>query len=589
LSSDRWRGAAQDHNAPGGQASAFMRAQHLARAQHCGLINPVRLPPDMALIRQWGPHQCLADKLMPWRRSGNTVIILVKQASTFQRHHAALAEMFGPVRMAVTTEQHLTDTIITHFQAELTARAESRVPDAVSSRTWNARVTLVCGIAFAIAAVVLFLTSPLTGFALLSLWAVITLAANTTLKAAAAIIGVFSNPTNSAVLPLRPERMPTITVLIPLFKEKAIAQHLLARLRLIDYPRDKLDICLVMEADDQTTRSAIAAATLPHWVRPIAVPKGTLKTKPRALNYALDFARGSIVGVYDAEDAPAPDQLHCVATHFANRGEKVACLQGVLDYYNAPANWLTRCFTLEYAGWFRVVLPGLERMGLVVPLGGTTLFFRRHVLEKLGAWDAHNVTEDADLGVRLARHGYRTELIATTTQEEANGKIWPWVKQRSRWLKGYAITYGVHMRAPRALYQELGARRFWGFQVLFACTLSQFLLAPLLWSFWVIPFGIAHPFAPWLQGWFLISVVSFFILSELTNMFVHALGATKAGKMWLIKWIPSLHIYFPLAAIAAYKGIWELAWKPFYWDKTAHGILLPHEPIPSPSRPASNG
>jgi len=240
------------------------------------------------------------------------------------------------------------------------------------------------------------------------------------------------------------------------------------------------------------------------------------------------------VGVYDAEDAPAPDQLLQVARHFANRGEKVACLQGVLDYYNAPANWLTRCFTLEYAAWFRVVLPGLERLGLVVPLGGTTLFFRRKVLEQLGAWDAHNVTEDADLGVRLARHGYRTELIATTTQEEANGRIWPWVRQRSRWLKGYAITYGVHMRAPRQLYRDLGARRFWGFQVLFACTLSQFLMAPLLWSFWVIPFGIAHPLAPWLQGWLLVAVVSCFVLSELTNMFVHALGVTKAKKMWLI-------------------------------------------------------
>lgn len=447
---------------------------------------------------------------------------------------------------------------------------------------------LIGAVIVALASIVMFALSPLTGFVVLSFWAIITLAANTLLKAAAAIVGVFSRPTDADTLPIDPQELPIFTILIPLYKEKAIASQLLGRIKLIDYPRDKLDICLVMETNDETTREALRQTTLPTWLRPILVPKGTLKTKPRAMNYALDFARGSLVGVYDAEDAPAPDQLRKAARHFANRGDKVACLQGVLDYYNAPANWLTRCFTLEYAGWFRVVLPGLERLGLVVPLGGTTLFFRRNVLERIGAWDAHNVTEDADLGVRLARHGYRTELIATTTQEEANGRFWPWIKQRSRWLKGYAITYVVHMRDPGLLYRELGARRFWGFQILFAGTLSQFVLAPVLWSFWVMPFGVAHPMATYLQGWVLILVIGLFIFSELTNMFVLALGVTKAKKMWLIKWIPTMQFYFPMAAVAAYKGFYELTCKPFYWDKTAHGILPPTKPTASPVRPTSN-
>jgi cellulose synthase/poly-beta-1,6-N-acetylglucosamine synthase-like glycosyltransferase len=100
---------------------------------------------------------------------------------------------------------------------------------------------------------------------------------------------------------------------------------------------------------------------------------------------------------------------------------------------------------------------------MVLPLGGTTLFFRRHILEELGGWDAHNVTEDADLGVRLARKGYKTELVSTVTYEEANCKAWPWVKQRSRWLKGFLITYFVHMRRPRRLLSDLGLRRFFGF------------------------------------------------------------------------------------------------------------------------------
>ncbi|MDE0849889.1 glycosyltransferase family 2 protein [Yoonia sp.] len=571
-----------------GLETALTIAQTQAKLHRCAFVNPCTSLPDAGLVDIWGAHRCLRDHILPWRRIGGAVVILTHKPDLFQKHSAALALLYGPVRMAITTEQHLFRTISLGHVADLTKRAENRVPDAFSSRTWNARLMLIGAVIVALASIVMFSLSPLTGFVVLSFWAIITLAANTLLKAAAAIVGVFSRPTDADTLPIDPQELPIFTILIPLYKEKAIASQLLDRIKLIDYPRDKLDICLVMEIDDETTREALRQTTLPTWLRPILVPKGTLKTKPRAMNYALDFARGSLVGVYDAEDAPAPDQLRKAARHFANRGDKVACLQGVLDYYNAPANWLTRCFTLEYAGWFRVVLPGLERLGLVVPLGGTTLFFRRNVLERIGAWDAHNVTEDADLGVRLARHGYRTELIATTTQEEANGRFWPWIKQRSRWLKGYAITYGVHMRDPGLLYRELGARRFWGFQILFAGTLSQFVLAPVLWSFWVMPFGIAHPMATYLQGWVLISVVGLFIISELTNMFVFALGVTKAKKMWLIKWIPTMHFYFPMAAVAAYKGFYELTCKPFYWDKTAHGILPPTKPTASPVRPTSN-
>jgi cellulose synthase/poly-beta-1,6-N-acetylglucosamine synthase-like glycosyltransferase len=219
------------------------------------------------------------------------------------------------------------------------------------------------------------------------------------------------------------------------------------------------------------------------------------------------------VGVYDAEDAPDPDQITRIVTRFAERGPEVACLQGVLDFYNPTTNWLSRCFTVEYATWFRVILPGLERLGLPIPLGGTTLFFRRAALEDLGGWDAHNVTEDADLGMRLYRHGYRTELIDTVTGEEANCRALPWVKQRSRWLKGYMMTWATHMRDPKLLWRQLGAWKFAGFQVLFLCTLSQFLLLPVLWSFWITVFGIEHPIAAALPGWAAVGLFALFILA----------------------------------------------------------------------------
>jgi cellulose synthase/poly-beta-1,6-N-acetylglucosamine synthase-like glycosyltransferase len=343
----------------------------------------------------------------------------------------------------------------------------------------------------------------------------------------------------------------------------------------------------LLEEDDLVTRQAVAETNLPRWMRAIPVPRGAFKTKPRALNYGLSFARGTIIGVYDAEDCPAPDQLLRVVARFAERGQDVACLQGVLDFYNSGSNWLARCFTLEYSTWFRMVLPGLERLGLVIPLGGTTLFFRRDALENLGDWDAHNVTEDADLGVRLARRGFRTELINTVTEEEANCRPWPWVKQRSRWLKGYAITYAVHMRDPVQLWRDLGTWRFFGVQLLFLGTLSQFVLAPLLWSFWMLPLGLGHPLqAIWPPAVFW-ALGGLFLSSELLNIAVTARASVKAGRPGLALWAPTMHLYFPLAALAVYKGLAELFWKPFYWDKTTHGIYHNAPGVrPSPQPPS---
>ena len=360
---------------------------------------------------------------------------------------------------------------------------------------------------------------------------------------------------------------------MPLDNEREIAGRLVKRLSALDYPRELLDICLVVEADDTLTRDVLARTALPRWMRQVTVPPGAVRTKPRAMNFALDFCRGSIIGVYDAEDAPEPGQIMKVVSRFAERGPSVACLQGVLDFYNARENWLARAFAIEYAAWFRIMLPGLDKMGFAVPLGGTTLFFRRTALEELGGWDAHNVTEDADLGIRLARHGYRTELMDTVTKEEANCRPWPWIKQRSRWIKGYAMTWGVHMRDPRRLYAELGLRKFLGVQFLFLGTLSQFVLAPVLWSFWLLAFGLPHPLQAVLPAWAFWGLGTVFFLAELLTIAVGMMAVADAEHRFLVKWVPTLHVYWPLASIAAIKGMAEIATRPFYWDKTRHGHL----------------
>ena len=557
----------------------------------CAQIDPRLTPPDISLVLRLGASDCLRLGVLPWRQLGGATVVLSSRPDQIKRHQALLEQVFGPVRMAQCSESALQAAVLLTSGPSLAAQAETRVDAGDSCRTWNARRTLIFATAGLILALSLTLFAPYLVLGLLVAWAVLTLLFGTALKAAAGWIAM-SRPADTAPGP-NPvlARLPVVSIFVPMYREREIARHLLTRLSVIDYPGELLDICLILEDDDELTRATLDQVTLPAHFQVIEVPKGTLRTKPRALNYALDFAKGSIIGIYDAEDAPAPDQISKVVQRFAELGPDVACLQGILDYYNSDSNWLARCFTLEYATWFRVILPGLQRLGLVVPLGGTTLFLRRPAIEQVGGWDAHNVTEDADLGLRLVRHGFRTELIDTITQEEANARTLPWIKQRSRWLKGYAVTWAVHMRNPARLWRDIGPWRFLGVQVLFLGTLSQFVLAPLLWSFWIIPFGIHHPVLDILPAKLVMVIGIFFLMSELIGIAVAAMAAQRAGKPLLMIWAPTLQVYFILASFAVYKALIEIVTRPYYWDKTVHGIfpataISPPEPLPHPNAAA---
>ena len=561
-----------------GMVSQAALTEALATQWHAETIDPAADPPDPRLIDMLGPAECLTHGLLPWRRCGGVTVIASAWPEKFEAMRVRLTALYGPVALALVEQHALQAAICSMRRTALTERAETRVPEAQSCR--GSRLTamqralallfsaLLCGA----------LLAPQALFVLLVGWAVLTLVLTTGLKlaAAAAVLRDWSRPAqrtgwDSAAPAIA--RYPVISILVPLFGEDDIAGRLISRLGRLTYPKELLDVILVVEEDDAATRHAVSRTRLPHWMRVITVPASTLKTKPRALNFALDFCRGSIVGIYDAEDAPDPDQLHRVARRFHERGSELACVQGTLDYYNPRSNWLARCFTVEYATWFRIVLPGMERLGLAVPLGGTTLFVRRDVLESLGAWDSHNVTEDADLGIRLARAGYRTELLDTVTAEEANCRVLPWIRQRSRWLKGYAITYAVHMRDPRRLLADLGWWRLFGVQVLFLATLSQFVLTPVLWSFWLMLLGLGHPLLGVLEPWVFFALAALFLTSEVVSLGVGLLALSRRRHRFLRPWLPTMHFYFPLAALAVYKALWELLTRPYYWDKTAHGLF----------------
>ncbi len=546
----------------------------LARQFNAEIARFDQSPPDVRLIDRIGADECLRRGILPWRQAGGTVLIASCRPEQFEELRPRLTGIFGPVRLAVTSETALHEALLKSRQRRLASQAETRVAAHESCREMDIRKLTRLMSSLAVLGLLIALISPLTAAILLTSWAVITLVISTALKLAAAFAQARNSKTRQSTFASKRNKtaLPIVSIMVPLFKEREIATRLIKRVSRLNYPRELLDICLVVEEDDTVTQEAIAGTDLPRWMRQIIVPRGGVKTKPRALNFALDFCRGSIVGIYDAEDAPEPEQIHKIAAHFAQADPKVACVQGILDFYNARTNWLSRCFTVEYATWFRVILPGYEKMGLTVPLGGTTLFFRRDAIEELGGWDAHNVTEDADLGIRLARHGYRTELLHTVTEEEANCRLWPWVKQRSRWLKGYAMTYAMHMQKPGKLWRDLGPWRFFGVQALFLGALSQFVLAPFLWSFWMFPLGLPHPMRGVLPHDLLVVLGAVFLFSEVITIATSMVATSTSKHKWLWPWVPTLHFYYPLATLAALKGLWEVVSKPYYWDKTAHGI-----------------
>mgnify|MGYP006280567473 CR=1 FL=1 len=551
-------------------------------------VDLAQTPPEGTLVDALGAPECLARGLLPVRRVGAAVLVATARPDRFAAERPHLTETLGPVVMGLASEREIASAVAGLRGPALARRAERLSPSALSCRNWRG-APLVRATLGAVAALCLAgLLAPLATLWALTAFVMLTLAATAALKGLALgqvlraargearraprearEAGMRAAPAPGPATPLR---LPVITVLVPLYREEAIARRLIARLERLRYPRELTDIVLLVEQGDATTAAALARTRLPRHVRSLVVPPGTVQTKPRALNYGLGFARGTIVGIWDAEDAPDPDQLHAVAAQFARSAPRVACLQGVLDFYNARTNWLSRAFTLEYATWFRAILPGLQALDLPIPLGGTTLFFRRAALEELGGWDAHNVTEDADLGIRLYRAGYRTEMVDTVTREEANCRIWPWIRQRSRWLKGYAATWAVHMRRPRRLWCEMGPAGFLGFQALFVGTLAQFLLAPVMLSFWLLALGLPHPLSgqvPAGLGWAFLALV---IVAEGISLGLTVLGNRAPERRRMLWWLPVLHLYYPLAAAAAYKGLAELMWRPFFWDKTAHGL-----------------
>ena len=420
------------------------------------------------------------------------------------------------------------------------------------------------------------------------------------------------------------EDLPVYTILVPLYKEEAVAEKIIGAVDSLDYPQHKLDVKVLLEPDDRRTIETLSNADLPSCVELVVVPDSLPKTKPKACNHGLKRARGEYLVIYDAEDRPDPDQLKKAVVAFKKSKKRTICLQAKLNYYNPRQNLLTRWFTVEYSTWFDLYLPGLHALGAPIPLGGTSNHFKTAVLKEIGGWDPFNVTEDCDLGIRLYKMGYKTQVFDSTTWEEANSRLFNWIRQRSRWVKGYIQTHLVHMRNPLKTLWQLGP---WGFSHFLASVggLSLMLLMnPFFWMmgavylglwtidlahndwsvsavmqlewapesirqlspgpgerlswhmlFWEVPRDAMDPAATIFENrlsqvfW---GMTLALLASNLFFIFTHVVACVRRRALYLLPYAILSPFYWILISLGAWKGFLQLFFRPSYWEKTVHGL-----------------
>ena len=390
--------------------------------------------------------------------------------------------------------------------------------------------------------------------------------------------------TDAEVAALDERELPVYTVLVPVFREKEVVTKLMENISVLDYPPAKLDVRILLEEEDRETIDVLAAMTLPPNFTTVIVPKAYPQTKPKACNYGLLHARGDYVVIYDAEDRPERDQLKKAYLAFRRLPREYVCIQAKLNYFNSGQNILTRLFTQEYSMWFELLLVGVMQMDSPIPLGGTSNHFKMSFLKEVGGWDPFNVTEDADLGIRLYKFRYKTAILDSRTWEEANSNIRNWIRQRSRWIKGYMQTWLVHMRHPVTFLKAVGLRGFILYQAMILGTPLLPLINPVFWALMVLWYAThAHWIAALFPGALYYLSTALFIFGNFAFTYMNVIGMYHVVRACslerrapfsygIIKYALLTPVYWVLMSVAAYKALIQLIVKPSYWEKTNHGL-----------------
>ncbi len=392
---------------------------------------------------------------------------------------------------------------------------------------------------------------------------------------------LFINPeiviTDEDIQGLEEEKLPVITILCPLYKEESILPQFIEAMSSFDYPKEKLQVLLLLEEDDKGTID-VANKIAPPFIQTLLVPNSFPRTKPKALNWGLGHAKGEYIVIYDAEDIPEKDQLKKAVIAFNRVGNDVFCMQAKLNFYNPKQNLLTRLFTAEYSLWFDLILTGLYSISAPIPLGGTSNFFRTKDIIKVEGWDAFNVCEDCDLGLRLYKRGNKTALFNSTTFEEANSNLNSWIKQRSHWIKGYIQGFFVHIRSPRGFTRSIREPHFLTFLLVVGGKTLSVFINPFLWII-TISYFLFRPYIGHLIESFYPAPIFYLglftlMVGNLIYLYNYMLGCAKRGYWNLVELGFLVPFYWLLMSFAAWKALYQILVKPYYWEKTPHGLHL---------------
>lgn len=572
-------------------------------------INVLEESPDPGILDDFEPAELIAAEWILFRRNGDVVTIVTSIPLTEAEIEAARSR-FGAseILVNVSTNWDITQAVMRYCRSRLLFNAAEALatnsPDRSAKgglRLWQKIATgtlataLIGGlifqrtatiIALLIVANVLFLiavsfrtlTSIIGGFRRHDSEII----ARALAVAHAGNMGFNHGESGEWLSDPEPENdLPIYTILVPAFHEANVVTKVIHHIGQLDWPMTKLQVLLILEEDDVATIAAAKEARPPEYVQILIVPAGTPMTKPRACNFALMFARGEYLAIFDAEDRPEPNQLRIAHAAFLEANDAtlldpatkpLACVQASLNYFNSRQNVLTRMFTLEYSTWFDSMLPGMEALRLPIPLGGTSNHFRTDLLRELGGWDPYNVTEDADLGMRSAAAGFRITTINSTTWEEACSEVPAWIRQRTRWIKGYMVTALVDARFPVRFLRSAGIRGSFSSFALIASTPLLFLSYPVVWGFTILTYvGVRFseldlpPLFADAANW----------NALVGNLCVIALSAWAGWRRqgWRLAAYALVNpVYWFLHSFAAWRALVQLILRPFSWEKTPHGL-----------------
>ena len=557
-------------------------------------INLLDEPPDAALLGEIDPKSYIGRDWIPYRWHEDTLVIAITEPPD-RTMIAEARTQFGAehIDFVVTTDWDMDQAVTRYCRSRLLFNAAEELATRTPERSakgkpvpWQRLMAYLVGAAFigglilrpagTLVALLIFLN--LFFFVAVVFKMVTTIAGLVHKREQKMTEKALREAGTWIVETLDEADLPMYTILVPVFKEANVIEMVLEHVGQLDWPKSKLQVLILTEEVDQATIDACKAAQPPEFVRLVVVPAGTPQTKPRACNFGLMFSLGEFLVIYDAEDRPDPDQLRrAYAAFLADQNDPdqrrpLACVQAALNYFNWDANLLTRMFTLEYSSWFDGMLHGMEWFRLPIPLGGTSNHFRTDRLRELGGWDPYNVTEDADLGMRASAAGYRVGTIDSTTWEEACSHVPAWIRQRTRWIKGYMVTALVDARYPVRFTRSAGFRSLGTLIGLIIGTPLMFLAYPIVWGMTIVVYLGVETFAftlPPAVGAFAVfnaifGNVTVMILSMIT-------GYTRHG--WRISGYSLLNpVYWCLHSFASWRALIQVFFNPFAWEKTPHGL-----------------